>query len=287
MPKRKQQSEAKVSEFAKAKRAAKLADQQQQQQQWENVTGPISLGALLSEQAPTLEFKFWIIGDTPLISHAWSEKARQEMLKTQSGATRSAKEKRDPEQDFINSLYEFGDGSGVYGFPVTAVKNAIIDCAHKDRGIARSDVQSALWLDAEMIKTKTAYPKAKCNLPLVRIFGDKPMMREDMVRVGVGLRKTANLCYRGEFTNWAVRISGSVNPLMVPPHALAFLIRSAGSSVGIGDWRNERKGWFGSFHLGDAAEEAAWDKFAAGRGPLPKSRSKKQHPTSDLAIAAE
>src|SRR4051812_48625662 len=76
----------------------------------------IQLGELLSEKAPSQDFIFWIVGDTPIIVHAWSEKAKGDMLKTQAGATRSAKEKRDPEKDFLQSLYDMGDG--IYGFPI-------------------------------------------------------------------------------------------------------------------------------------------------------------------------
>src|SRR5262245_1183335 len=80
------------------------------QQESEDKTERLQLGELLSEKAPSQDFIFWIIGDTPIITHAWSEKAKAEMLKKQAGATRTAKEKRDPEQDFLNSLYDMGDG---------------------------------------------------------------------------------------------------------------------------------------------------------------------------------
>src|SRR4029434_6192192 len=151
---------------------------------------PMRLRALLSEKPPTQDFSFWIIGLTPLICHAWSEKAKKEMLGKQAGATRSAKEKRNPKQDFLDSLYDMGKGN--YGFPVTAVKKAIWSCAHKDRGIPRSDVQVGLWLDAEVVSARPALAGARCDMPLVRIYGSKPEMREDMVRIGAGPRKTAN-----------------------------------------------------------------------------------------------
>lgn len=233
----------------------------------------ISLGATMSEKPPTQDFGFWIIGDTPLICHAWSEKAKREMLGKQAGATRGGKEARNPEEDFLNSLYDMGDGN--YGFPVTAIKKAIWSCAHKDRGIPRSDVQAALWCDADIVRVRPALDKAICDMPLVRIYGPRPEMREDMVRIGSGLRKTANLAYRGQFSNWAIRVTGNVNPLMVPPHALSFLIRQAGTGIGIGDWRNEKGGIFGGFHLGNPQEEEAWERFASGDGPLPVAAQRK------------
>ena len=241
----------------------------------------IQLGELLSEKEPTQDFIFWIVGDTPIIVHAWSEKAKAEMLKAQAGATRTAKEKRDPEQDFLNSLYEMGEG--IYGFPITGVKKAIISCAHKERGIPRSDVMHGLWLDAEVVRVRPALAGAICDMPLVRIYGSEPEMREDMVRIGTGLRKTANLAYRAQFATWAMRITGNVNPLMVPPHALAFLTRQAGTAMGVGDWRNEKGGWFGAFHIATPQEQREWEAFAQGKGPLPKTSSRKSPPILEAA----
>ena len=243
----------------------------------------IALGELLSEKAPSQEFLLWLVGDTPLIVHAWSEKAKLEMLKKQSGATRVAKEKRDPEDDFKNSLYEMTPG--VYGFPITAVKKAILSCAHKDRGVPRTDVMAALWLDAELVRTRPALAGAICDMPLVRIHGSKPEMREDMVRIGAGIRKTANLAYRGQFTTWAIRVTGTVNPDMVAPHALAFLTRQAGAAIGIGDWRNEKGGWFGSFHIANAKEREEWELYVDGKGPLPKTTTVSMKPPSKKAAA--
>ena len=50
--------------------------------------------------------KIKIVGDTPLIVHAWSEKAKKMMLDAQMKVTKTkAKEVRDPYDDFIQSLY--------------------------------------------------------------------------------------------------------------------------------------------------------------------------------------
>lgn len=228
---------------------------------------PVSLSAVLSKKSTFKKFSMWIVGDTPLITHAWSQKAKNEMLAKQVKATKPGREARNPEQDFVDSLYEMD--KGVFGFPVTGVKNCILSAAHKDKGIARSAVQSALYLDAEMVRVGPALAGAVCDLPLVRIYGTDPEMREDMVRIGSGLNKTANLAYRSQFTVWAMRITGEYNSTVIQDEALAFLVHESGRACGIGEWRNEKKGVFGSFHLADAAEEKAWIKFAAGKGKLP------------------
>jgi hypothetical protein len=234
----------------------------------------LNLGTILSSKAIYQRFVIWIVGDTPLITHAWSHKAKLEMLQKQVKATKPGKEARDPQDDFVNSLYEMGEdestGEKRYGFPVTGIKNAVLSSAHKDKGVARSSVQSALWLDAEMIRVRPALAGAICDMPLARIYGSAPEMREDMVRIGVGLNKTATLAYRGQFTTWAIKFTGRFNPTVLTAEALTFLILEAGVAAGLGEWRNEKKGIFGAFHLANVKEQDQWEKFARGKGPLPK-----------------
>lgn len=245
---------------------------------------PISLAAMFSKKAVFQRAIFWIVGDTPLITHAWSAKAKSEMLQKQLGAVRSAREKRDPQADYLASLYEMGE-PGVYGFPVTGVKNAILAAAHKDKGLARSAVQSALFLEAEMSRLRPALAGAICDMPLVRIHGSAPEMREDMVKIGSGLNKVASLAYRPQFTFWALRIEAQFNPKIVTPEALGFLVEEAGRACGLGEWRTERKGVFGSFHLATAVEEKAWTDFAAagGKGHPPIAASYLPVPSQQLA----
>lgn len=227
----------------------------------------VNLGTLLSQKAIFNTFRLWIVGDTPLITHAWSHKAKLEMLQKQVKATKGGKDARDPQADFVSSLYEMGDGT--FGFPATGVKNCILSAAHKDKGIARSSVMSALWIDAQMVRVRPALAGAVCDMPLVRIVGGEPEMREDMVKIGSGLNKIANLAYRGQFTVWAMSITGRFNPAVITADALAFLIQESGMASGLGEWRNERKGMFGAFHLATPEEEAGWIAYSKGEGALP------------------
>ena len=108
-------------------------------------TEVVSLTKMMSKKPTFTDFSFWIVGDTPLITHAWSEKARREMLTKQLKAIKGAgKEARNPEQDFQSSLYDMGDGK--YGFPAMGVMNCLLSAAHKDKGIPRTAVMAALWI---------------------------------------------------------------------------------------------------------------------------------------------
>lgn len=241
-------------------------------------TATRTLGALLSKKAEFSKISFWIVGDFPLICHAWSHKARLEMLSKQTKATKAGREARKPEEDFVNSLYEMEED--VYGFPVTGIKKAILSVAHKDKGIPRTTVQAALWMYAEMVKVRPALAGAVCDVPLVRIFGSEPEMREDMVRIGAGLNKTASIAYRAQFSTWAMKLNIKLNSSLVTPDQLATLVNEAGMATGLGEWRNEKSGVFGSFHLASEEEEEAWNNYALGKGPLPVAKP-------ELAQAAE
>lgn len=231
----------------------------------------VNLARFLSAKPSFGWFSVWLVGQTPLITHAWSEKAKREMLSKQAKGIKAGKDARDPTADYVASLYRMADD--VYGFPAMGIKNCILSAAHKDKGLPRTTAQSAFWIKHEMVRVAPALAGAICDMPLVRIHGSPPQMREDMVRVGSGLNKTASLAYRAQFTTWAIRLEAKFNMSILNEVALEFLMTEAGAAYGIGEWRPEKKGTFGSFKIADAAETAAWDDFASGRGPLPMNTS--------------
>jgi hypothetical protein len=242
---------------------------------------------LYSEGPPLTDtFSSWIVGDMPLIVHAWSQKARLEMLTKQRKTAKAGREARDPDRDFLDSLYVYDPAGPTYGFPATGIKNSLLSVAHKDKGIAKTEVMSALFIHAKMAVGVAAKAGAICDLPLVRLWAPPPKMREDMVRVGVGLSKTASLAYRGQFWPWAVRITGFLNTNVVSKDSLAFLFREAGMACGIGEWRNEKKGFFGAYHLANAAEAAAWDEHRKG-GPMPEPSALEDDDDGFVVLAAE
>ena len=202
-----------------------------------------------------------IIGTTPLIVHAWSHKAKEEMLDKQRGKARSGA-KHDikiPVNDFMESLYwltekpalgrtdeeaesiwhEAVDGGAKFGFPVTGIKQSIASGAYR-AGITKDKVSI---FGAFHLEGRTEHSTAD----MAEIVSDSPIMREDMVRVGNG---SADIRFRPEFTQWEI-------PVMIKYNAkgqysleqILNLINYGGFSVGIGEWRPEKKGQFGMYEL--------------------------------------
>lgn len=204
------------------------------------------------------KFNIRLVGDTPLIMHAWSEKAKREMLEAQQGKSKGKKkEPKNPVYDFIQSMYWLVGKPDVtssmseedcekafvnavqngarFGFPVTAFKQAGNAAAYRMGWVKNQmGLRGAYFIDADADG-------------MVEIKSDVPEMREDMVRVGMG---TADIRYRGEFRNWYVDLTVSYNKSGQYDMATIINIINAGGFVcGAGEWRPEKDGQFGMYHV--------------------------------------
>ena len=192
-----------------------------------------------------------IVGDTPLIMHAWSEKAKRMMLEAQMGLAKGKKkEAKNPVDDFIRSMYwltpmpedgtmesfeEAITNGARFGFPVTAFKQAAISAAYR-MGWAKDkmSMRGAFFIDSD-------------ENGMIEIHSDTPEMREDMVKVGMG---TADIRYRGEFKNWYADLTISYNANgQYSLENIVNIINAGGYVCGVGEWRPERDGQNGMFHV--------------------------------------
>lgn len=192
-----------------------------------------------------------IVGDSPLIVHAWSQKAKREMLDKQLKKAKGAKEARDPKADFEASLYRLADGG--YGFPSVGFKGAAVTACTSVAGITKVSARQAFHILGEDVDVEGAFEGTRARHNLVRIEGGEPSMREDTVKVGMG---TASLAYRGEFADWFARLLVRYNANVLSEGQILNIINVAGFAVGIGDWRPERDGQYGMFHVATESDLA-------------------------------
>ena len=185
-----------------------------------------------------------LVGDTPLIVHAWSEKAKKEMLDKQTKAAKPGKEAKDPERDFHQALYQIKGGG--YGFPSVAFKAAAVTACTSVDGITKVAARQAFHVLGKQVEYKGAFQGVLMRQDLVLIEGSEPRIREDMVRIGQG---TADLRYRPEFWPWFVTIQVKFNANTLSKAQIINLFNTAGFGVGIGEWRPERDGNSGTFHV--------------------------------------
>jgi len=196
-----------------------------------------------------------IVGDTPLIVHAWSEKAKKEMLDKQMKATKTTgKDIRDPFAEFMEACYWITDkpeedtveefekaiaNGARFGFPVTAIKQCAASAMVR-AGIENNKMgmRGAFFIDGIgpnlLGEIKTPNP---------------PEIREDMVKIG-GVSKVSDLRYRPMFTDWKMDLTISYNANSAYTfEQIVNAINLGGFMCGIGEWRPERDGQFGMFHV--------------------------------------
>lgn len=190
-----------------------------------------------------------IIGDSPLIVHAWAEKAKKEMLDKQVGRAKGPRDKKDPVADYEATMYRFEDGG--HGFPSVAFKAAAVTAGTSISGLTKIQARQAFHIVGEDMDIAGSWDGAKSRTNLIRILGCEPQMREDMVRVGMG---TADIRYRAEYVNWHAVLNIRYNVNVLTEEQILNLINTAGFAVGVGEWRPEKDGSYGMFHVATAGE---------------------------------
>lgn len=196
------------------------------------VDATLSLQRITRETA-LIEIK----GTAPLITHAWDQKAREMMLAAQQGK-KTRKVSKDPQQDFEASRYKFADGSGD-GVPVTAFKKATITGGGRifGKSVKMTELRQNLLFLADGMGTDGAQ--------LVALSAPAPIMREDMVRVGMG---TADIRYRAMYEEWSATLRIQYIPSLIDLGSIVALV-DAGGTNGICEWRPEKNGSFGTYEV--------------------------------------
>lgn len=192
---------------------------------------------------PSIEFvstTINIVGQTPLICHAWSEKAlrmiedkQQKKISVKAnGRAAVPKEARDPAAECEAAAYKTIDGE--YGFPARAIKCACVEAAPL-MGLNKKTVRAAFFI---------------VGADILPIKGQAPRMRTDMVRLPA-IGKPADVRYRPEFVDWSIELPIRVNASLLSMEQVINLLNWAGSAIGVGEWRTEKNGVAGQFAVAD------------------------------------
>ena len=204
-----------------------------------------------------------VVGTSPLIVHAWSEKAKKEMLQAmqkndeKGNGKKKTKERENkrPYKEFTDSLYwltekpdadtdeelkekfqKAVDNGARFGFPAQAFKAAAISAAYRKR-----------WVPDKMTLRGAFHIGGENSTEFVEIKGDAPIFREDPVHIGIS---GSDLRYRGEFVNWYADlvVTYDVNGGYKFSDIVNYL-EAGGFCCGVGEWRVERDGQNGMFRV--------------------------------------
>jgi len=189
-----------------------------------------SKGGIVIPELNMARFDVHVEGITPLITHRFSEEVMQKMQSDQSGAAKVKKPPRNPEAEFHAAYYR--TPSGGYGFPAIGMKKAMVSAGQRFAGERGTELFGSFTIPIELLELITG----------------EPHMREDRVVLS-GMSRTSSIAYRPEFYPWETIIPIELNADFITSDQVVNLIRLAGFSVGIGDWRVEKKGSFGQFRV--------------------------------------
>lgn len=189
----------------------------------------ISLDQIAAE---TLEVP--IVGTAPLIVHRFSEKAKRQMLDATQGR-KTPKEPKDPHAEYDAAFYRMKDGES-FGFPAVAFKKATVGAARfYGKDVSMAALKQCMFFKGE--------PGAD-GQGLFPVSGE-PQMREDVVTVGRG----SDLRYRPEFVEWSTTLTVTYVLSSLTRSSILSLIDAGGMGVGVGEWRPEKGGDFGTYRI--------------------------------------
>lgn len=182
-------------------------------------------------------------GTSPLIVHRFSEKAKRQMLDAMQGV-KKIKENKDPQAEYNAAFYRFADGR--YGFPSIGFKDCTVSAARFYSGVTMVLLRQILFVNGEL---------GVDGQQLTEIEGitgePEPIMREDVVRVGMG---GTDLRYRPQFTEWNATLKVRFIESQLSQASVLSLLDAGGMGVGVGEWRPERGGDMGTFTVDEDRE---------------------------------
>lgn len=173
---------------------------------------------------------------SPLVIHAFAEKAKAEIRDKQAKKAKEKKGVRDTEGEFLSARYLNAHGEECA--PITAIKKSIISAATAFDDITKVGLRQAVFVDC------AAHP-GEDLVPIETHDGKSAVgvMREDAVTIGINTR---GLTYRPEYREWQLRVRIEYNSRIVSHEQLFALVDQAGWGVGICEGRPERTsalGW--------------------------------------------
>jgi len=202
-------------------------------------------------------------GTAPILYHKWDQKAIQQMEDKQAGkATSMVRKARNPDEDYLGSFYL--DSEGRVSIPARNIKQATVGAVRNLTSVTMALVRGALFIvgdkdgyipllvDNKEVKLSKDVKRFKeGESPSERIIGYDPKYPDnvyecrDMVTVGMG----TDIRYRGQVNTWELEFVVKYNADVLSAEQVLNLIHHGGFSCGVGEWRPEKNGDFGTYTL--------------------------------------
>jgi hypothetical protein len=226
---------------------------------------PVTKDLKVSIPAPNIKLMTVNVQSTaPILYHKWDQKAIQQMEDKQAGKAKSmVRQARNPDQDYFGSFYL--NAEGAISIPARNIKQATVGSVRNLTGVTMALVRGALFIlgdkdgyipllykGKEIKLSKTVKKFKEGTAPSERVIGFDPKypaniyMCRDMVTVGMG---GTDIRYRGQVNDWELKLLVRYNADVLSAEQVLNLIHHGGFSCGVGEWRPEKNGDFGTYTL--------------------------------------
>lgn len=186
----------------------------------------------------TASASFTILGKTPLVYNAMSEKARMELLNgghRKTSAEKATTLKHDPFAEYRNSVYRLRngeEGSTRLLAPSRWFKGAMAEVAKRVVGSSTAEMKQLVWVEGDMN-------------PLYGV----PQLFMSVVR-NAGINSTPDIRTRAIVPQWYCVVTINFVQPNITSQALFTLLSSAGVLNGVGDFRQQKgAGNYGQFEV--------------------------------------
>jgi hypothetical protein len=166
------------------------------------------------------------ISGLSMIINAFSQKTLEQMLRKHMGLSVDRTPKKPIELIEQAIVYNTADKISV---PPVAIKKAMLTASVLDKTFPKTQLRQMLFIHGGSVP----------------ITYEKKVNRMDMVRVAMG---KPDIRFRPQFDNWKARFIIEYSEKMDLQYVVDTLNR-AGRGVGIMEWRPEKDGTFGTFHV--------------------------------------
>lgn len=180
------------------------------------------------QQPNNLTIALEVAGTAPLIQNNFSQKAVEQMLRKHMGfsVTRETKKPREViEAATIRNI------TGAVCLPPTGFKKAMLTASTQLKTFKKTQLRTSLFIEGN-------------SIPIT--YEGEMVPRMDMVRTA-GMNRTPDVRFRPSFNGWKARIVIQFSDTLTVQSVMDLLQRAG--RVGVGEWRPEKDGTFGTFKV--------------------------------------
>lgn len=187
------------------------------------------------------------VGDSPLLSHAITQEKMEGIRGGSEGKPRGKREPRDPIDEFSKALHWMSKQpagkttinriqKGKFGARALWFKAAAVNACRQIAGLSMTEAKQLFFVLGNL-------------LPIV---GPPPTLRHDPVSLPHMKR---DVRIRAQFEPWQCTFTVEFNGNCVSAAQIAEIFETGGFGSGVGDWRPQKGGQYGRFHIAKKGEK--------------------------------